>query len=59
MNEEWWLLERVVDPNVNESEEDKSLKKRKRGYVPSNYVQLIYRVEINTKTPDLTVIYNE
>jgi len=55
MNEEWWLLERVVDLAT----EDESVEVRKRGYVPSNYVQLIYRAEIKSNSSDLIVLYNE
>ena len=53
LNEEWWLLEKVSD-NDSVTTEPKM-----RGYVPSNYVQPIYRMEIKSNSSDLIVLYNE
>jgi len=53
LNEEWWLLEKVSD-NDSATTEPKM-----RGYVPSNYVQPIYRMEIKSNSSDLIVLYNE
>ena len=53
LNEEWWLLEKVSE-NESPTSEPKL-----RGYVPSNYVQPIYRMEIKSNSSDLIVLYNE
>ena len=41
MNDEWWLVEKVVPP------EQLFIIPRNRGYVPSNYVEPIYKLRFD------------
>ena len=55
MNEEWWLVEKAYI-----SGQQLSQNVMIRGYVPSNYVQLIYRAELKSSNPtDHVVLYSE
>ena len=62
-NDEWWLLERVVVEIPVEKDVEKiteeAVTAKTSGYVPSNYIQLIYRAEIKSDSSDLVVLYND
>jgi hypothetical protein len=53
-NDEWWLLEKIISEKSHQNDNIMI-----RGYVPSNYVQLIYRAEIKKDSSDVIVLYND
>ena len=55
LNDEWWLVEKIIDKITDDMSPDMRI----RGYVPSNYVQLIYRAEIKSQISDHIVLYDE
>lgn len=56
MNDEWWLLEKILVAGQQIAQNSMI-----RGYVPSNYVQLINRMEVKSpqQPADHVVLLNE